>query len=440
MPERYGSPRPPAGSGARVLGVTPRSDAAWAGLRAGDTVLAVDGEGLLDILDWRWRTAEPSCVLTVLRDGERLDLPMRRRPGRPAGVRFADVVFDGVRECANACRFCFVRQLPAGLRASLYVRDDDYRLSFLSGTFVTLTDLSDADLARIIALRLSPLYVSVHATDPEVRRELIRPPRPDRTLERLEALLAAGIEVHTQIVLVPGVNDGAVLDATLDRLSAFGAASVGIVPLGYTAHQRRFERSFEDPGAAAAVIDQVGAWRQRAGRPPAWVQLADELFLAAGRPLPSAEAYGALPHFENGIGMVRVFFDELAAAARGRRPRGHAVAVSGELFAPVLHDALRAEGLADAVEVLGVPSRLLGGGVSVTGLLDGAAVIDAIRAHPSQGPFLVPDVVVNSDGLLLDDVPAAELARRCGKQVRMIGSRAGDLVDAVCGPRRLRRR
>lgn len=440
MPESYGSPRPPAGSGACVLRVDRGSAAARAGIRRGDTLLAVDGEPLADILDWRWRSAEPTFDVTVLRAGETLHLAVHRKSGQPVGVSFADVVFDGVRECANACRFCFVSQLPRGLRRSLYVRDDDYRLSFLSGTFITLTNLSDADERRIITQHLSPLYVSVHAVDEAVRRTLIHPPSPDRALSRLRSLLAAGVEVHTQIVLVPGINDGAVLDRTLDWLSAAGVASVGVVPVGYTAHQHRFARSFEEPAAAQAVIARIEAWRARHEHPVPWLQLADEFYLNAGRPVPDAVAYGAFAHYENGIGMVRTFLDELAAAAVGCRPRRRAVAVTGTLFAPILCNALAEVGLAEAVEVLPVANRLLGGGVTVTGLLDGAAIVDAIRAHPSQGPFLVPEVVVNSDGLLLDDTPAVELSGSSGKQTRVIGSRAQHLIDAVCRPRRFGRR
>jgi len=438
--DSYGSPRPDASSGACLIGIDAHSPAERAGLQTGDRVIAVDGFPLLDVLDWRWRTAEPSFVVTVQRGDTTLDMVVERPSGGSVGVEFADSVFDGVRECANACRFCFIGQLPQGLRRSLYVRDDDYRLSFLSGTFVTLTNITDADLTRMIEQHLSPLYVSVHAVDEAVRRQLINPPAGDRALERLTALLVGGIEIHTQIVLVPDVNDGAVLDRTLSWLSAAGVASVGIVPLGYTAHQRCFKRSFEDPATAGAAIDQVQRWRSTSAKPLPWVQLADEFYLNAGYDVPDVASYGDFAHYENGIGMVRTFLDELAGAARGRRAKGHLVVVSGTLFAPVLQSALTEAGLAENVEVLAVENRLLGGGVNVTGLLDGGAIVHAIRAHDSQGPFLVPDVVVNSDGLLLDDVPVSELGGRSDKFVSVIGSRAGHLVDAVCGPKRFGRR
>ncbi|MBN2404941.1 MAG: DUF512 domain-containing protein [Coriobacteriia bacterium] len=433
--EVYGTAHAAPDLGAVVTRVASDSDAAHAGMLAGDRVLAVDGEPVRDILDWQWLTEEPDFVVTLERDGAKRQLEVERHAGRPLGVLFADILFDGVRECDNACVFCFVGQLPPGLRSSLYVRDDDFRLSFLSGTFVTLTNLTDDDVTRIVEQRLSPLYVSLHAVDPSVRARLVCPTVEDLALERLDELLDAGIEVHAQIVLVPGVNDGAILAETIAWLAKRqGVLSVGVVPLGYTGHQTRFTQSFEDPDAAGAVIDHVHALRaavtQRRGT---WLQLADEFYLNARTQVPEADAYGDFPHYENGIGMVRAFIDELGEAASACEPLTSVTAVTGTLFAPLLEQALRDVGMNEWVAVLPVSNGLLGGGVTVTGLLGGTDICEAIQQYAGDGPFLVPDVVVNSDGLMLDDTPADALSAITGKDVRIMGSDASALVQAVCG-------
>lgn len=422
----YGEPHPAGGRIARVRFGSP----AWrAGLRGGDVVLAVDGRPVADVLDWQWATAQERFEVEVARRGERRSFTVFGG-ARPTGVEFEAALFDGVRECANACSFCFVRQLPQGLRPSLYVRDDDFRLSFLHGNFVTLTNLSEADVERIILQRLSPLYVSLHAADPAVRRRLIAPPMPDRALERLETLCEAGIEIHVQIVAVPGVNDGDVLEETLSYLSTLEAvSSVGVVPLGFTRHQRRFSASFDVAGARAVIaIVEAAQARSRAARGRSWAYAADEFYLRAGASLPDAAAYDGYPQYENGIGLVRSFLDDLAAnplpQVRGRvRP----VLVTGTMFAPILDQAARAAG----VEVLPVLNRFLGGNVAVTGLLSGADIARAIATHGAQGTYLVPDVVLNSDGLTLDDMAVRDIERRSEARVRIVGSTARDLARAL---------
>lgn len=416
-------------TGGTVLSVASGAASA-AGLAVGDVVVAVDGEPVRDVLDWLWMTEESEFTLNVLRDSEQLRLEVTRDPGEPLGVAFTDALFDGVRQCDNACAFCFVAGLPKGLRPSLYIRDDDFRLSFLSGNFVTLTNVNEDDVARIIGQRLSPLHVSVHAVDSDVRARLICPTAGDSALEVLDRLLRAGIEVHVQIVLVPGVNDGAVLDRTLAYLSEReGVLSVGCVPMGYTSHQSRFRESY-DGRSAGDVLADIGRWqeRMRPSRETGWVYAADEFYLLAGAPVPDAADYDGFPQFENGIGMVSAFRDEFVPPA-GAVSRA-ATLVTGELFAPVLETLVGSAGWPE-VRVLSVPNRLFGGNVGVTGLLGGADIRSAIVADGASGTYLVPDVVVNSDGLLLDDVPAGALADLCGASIRIVGSDAGSLIDTL---------
>lgn len=447
--ETYGRAIAPAGEGGRVEAVEPGSPAERAGIAPGDVVVRVDGEPVRDVIDWQWLTSEDVADVEVLPvgGGAAKTVRVERAWDEALGVSFADTVFDGVRECDNACAFCFVSQLPPGLRPALYVRDDDYRLSFLSGNFVTLTNMSDEDIDRVIVQRLSPLYVSLHAVDPGVRRRLVCPTVEDRALEFADALLEAGIDLHVQIVLVPGANDGEVLDATLAWLAERpGVVSVGIVPVGYTSHQSRITSSFADPHAAAVVLDRLQSWRERMAveRDERWVHAADELYLAAGRELPAWDDYDGFPQYENGIGLARAFRDELAALVdatpapeRICETCEQCTLVTGDLFAPVLREASATftRFCADA-RVLTVRNALFGGNVSVAGLLTGHDIVSAVRHSELPEPFLVPDVVLNADGLTLDDVAAGDLATLSGKDVRVVPCDAAGLVDAL---RHLRR-
>jgi len=433
MRSRPSAAEPDVAAGGLVSHVEPGA-ALRAGLRVGDRVLSVGETPVRDVIDWRWLTDENHLTVTADRGGAELTVEIDRAPGEPLGVAFETPVFDGVRECDNACIFCFVAQLPRGLRQGLYVRDDDVRLSFLTGNFVTLTNIGEDDVARILEQRLSPLHVSVHAVDPAVRRRLMCLTADDNALAILDALLADGIDIHAQVVLVPGINDGPVLAETLHWLQwRPGVLSVGIVPMGFTAHQRRWTRSYDRTGAQA-VLHLTREWQtsMRAERGIGWLYAADEFYLLAEQEVPSWSDYDSFPQYENGIGMVRAFSQELAVP---RDMDVRATLVTGELFAPILCALTLRAGLA-SVDVLAVENRLFGGNVTVAGLLSGADIARAIREHDArrvgpEGTYLVPDVVVNSDGLLLDDVTAAALAGLAGADVRLIRSDAGSLTGAL---------
>jgi putative radical SAM enzyme (TIGR03279 family) len=439
----YGGSVPVPSGGGVIASVDPRGPGAHAGLQAGDTIVSADGVALRDIIDWRWLTDGPSVTIEVQSPGSPArPTKLQRGPAETWGIEFSDALFDAVRTCRNDCTFCFVSQLPKGLRSALYVRDDDFRLSFLQGNFITLTNLTDADVERIVEQRLSPLFVSVHAVEPDVRHGLVCA-HDDRALERLDELLSHDIEVHVQIVLVPGVNDAQHLDETLTWLAEReGVASVGVVPLGYTAHQVRFGGSYEGQ-SAERVVRQIERW-QRAFRQRddvSWVYLADEFYLKAGLDLPVAEEYDGYPQFENGIGIARSFIDEMASGAPRLRAAvaalpstSGAVLMTGELAAPLLaraiSEALGGQG-DDRLEVLPVANRFLGGNVSVAGLLTAHDLVPALRAHSEDTVFLIPDIVANADGLLLDDVSAAELGTTSGRDVRLISCDAAGLLTAL---------
>lgn len=432
----------PATPGGLVSFVVEDGPAASAGLRVGDTVTRVDGEPVRDVLDWLWHADASSVTLVVTGpDGEARTIGVRRSFDEPWGLTFDGVVFDGVRECDNACAFCFVAQLPPGMRPSLYVRDDDFRLSFLTGNFITLTNLSDDDVERILTQRLSPLHVSLHAVDADVRRSLMCATVEDHALDRIDELIAGGIDLHVQIVLVPGVNDGRVLQHTLGwTADRPGVLSVGIVPVGFTRYQRRIETSFGQREAAHAVLEDVRPWqrRMRAERGVGWAYAADEFYLAAGERLPEWDDYDDFPQFENGIGMARAFVDELEGlveeAVLRPQPRATATLVTGELFAPLLTRlaaSLRTFGV--EARVLPVPNRLLGGNVSVAGLLAGGDIADALLSDGGgdDGPYLVPNVAVNDEGVFLDDVTADRLRDLTRKDVRLVSCDAAGLASAL---------
>jgi putative radical SAM enzyme (TIGR03279 family) len=462
-------------SSARVVAVAPDSPAGSAGILPGDELLSVNGEAVRDVIRYQLQTDEPVVELELRRGGLEVDVAVAKGAGEPLGLELASAVFDQVRTCDNHCPFCFIHQLPKGMRPSLSLKDDDYRLSFLYGNFTTLTRFTEADLERVVTERLSPLYVSIHATDPDLRARLLRNRRGATSLRWLAALLDAGIEVHGQVVVCPGINDGAALDDTLlgvlDRFPAL--ATVGVVPLGVSDHTTEPEMRPHTTAESEAVLDVVHAWQARfasaLGR--RLVFAADEYYLLAGRPFPGLEAYDGCPQHENGIGMVRTFEDEVQAALAGRElsptgtragffawvdgapatgyraPRtgpsastgtGDAPAASGitiltgeygaRALAPLL-PALDAAAVVP-VHVEPVPNHFFGGNIGVTGLLTGADVAKALVTVPADERCLLPDVVL-SEGRFLDGLTVADLPRK----VEVIGTDGASLVAALGGKR-----
>src|SRR5215831_2246569 len=306
---------------ARVVAVTPGSPAASTGIQPGDEVVTLNGEALRDVIRYQLQADEPVVELEIRRGGLEQLAVVEKPAGAPLGLELDSPVFDRVQTCDNHCPFCFIHQLPKGMRRSLYLKDDDYRLSFLYGNFTTLTRFTEADLERVVTERLSPLYVSIHATDPDVRTRLLRNRRGATSLRWLELVLDAGIEVHGQVVVCPGINDGAVLDDTmfgvLDRFPTL--ATLGVVPLGVSAHNHEEEMRPHTTDEARAVVDLIERWQDKftgaLGR--RLVYASDEYYLLAGRPFPALDAYDGCPQHENGIGMAAQFAEEVRAELAG---------------------------------------------------------------------------------------------------------------------------
>ncbi|HZB72759.1 MAG TPA: DUF512 domain-containing protein [Acidimicrobiales bacterium] len=430
----------------RVVAVAPGSAAERAGLAPGDEVLALDGQVPRDVIQWQLLVDEADLELEVRRGGLDLPVTVSKAAGEPLGAEVSSSIFDAVQTCDNACEFCFIHQLPKGLRRSLYLKDDDYRLSFLYGNFTTLTRFTEADLERVVTERLSPLNVSIHATDPDVRARLLRNRRGATSLRWLRALLDAGIEVHGQVVVCPGVNDGEVLEDTLigvlDRFAEL--ATLCVVPLGVSRHGGGPGLRPHTTAEAADVVDRVEAWQERflalLGRRLAFA--ADEYYLLADRPFPPAESYEGFPMHEDGVGMARTFEAEFTgrsatttgpragffawvdgAPAEGYRAartapgtirltarRGAPVGVlTGAYGARVLAPLVAALGRED-VRVLPVDNEFFGGTTGVTGLLVGADLARVLAGQPEGHRYLLPDVCL-SGGRFLDATAPEDLPR-----------------------------
>jgi putative radical SAM enzyme (TIGR03279 family) len=439
-----------------VVAVAPGSAAERAGLRAGDEVRRVNGRVPRDVIEWRLWSDEAVVGLEIARSGLDLELDVRKRAGEPLGAEVSSALFDRVRTCDNHCEFCFIYQLPKGLRRSLYLKDDDYRLSFLYGNFTTLTRFTEADLERVVTEGLSPLHVSIHSTDPQLRARMLRNPRGATSLRWLRALLDHGVEVRGQLVICPGVNDGLALDDTLagilDQYPEL--ASVAVVPLGVSRFNPEAAMRPHTAAEAAAVVDTVEDWQRvyRAALGRRLVHAADEYYLAAERPFPPAEAYEGFPMHEDGIGMARTFELEFSGAAPDTTgvQRGFFAAVDGDGCArlppnPAAYTGLRATsstspvilrpqraapvgilsgelgagvieplvaGLErDDVRVVAVGNEFFGGNTGVTGLLTHADLTRVLGAEPAGHRYLLPDVCLSADGRFLDGGTVADLPR-----------------------------
>jgi putative radical SAM enzyme (TIGR03279 family) len=417
----------------RVASVQPESIAAELGLRAGSELVSVDGRTLEDFLDWEFLTAEEHFLLHVRQpEGEEIEFDIERPLDEPLGVSLEPA---RIRRCANRCDFCFVDGLPEGLRDVLYIRDDDYRLSFRYGNFATLTNLKPRDEERIIEYRLSPLYVSVHATDPTIRRYLLRNPTAPEILPQLRRFAEHGIEFHTQIVMSPGVNDGEVLRQTLRELYQFGPAILGcsVVPVGLTEFSKHHlvrEPTAEECRAAIGLVEE--RWSiALAERGTHWAFGADELYGRAGVELPRAEIYDGFDQVENGVGAVRWLQRRIESHAggiggwEGRRIGVVTGTAMGRLMPMVLEPLGRITGA--TFDLLPVTNTLFGPSVTTAGLLPGAAVQDALRGRGDLDLALLPGEAVNDDGLFIDGLSAQALAATAPVEVRF----SKDFADAL---------
>ncbi|MEJ2698878.1 MAG: DUF512 domain-containing protein [Desulfuromonadales bacterium] len=422
----------------KILEVEPGSIAEELDLETGDYLLSIGGNVIRDILDFEVHGGGEELLLEIQKkDGELWDLEVEKDAEEPLGLHFEH---PEPTQCGNNCIFCFVHQLPRGMRRTLYVKDEDYRFSYLYGSYVTLTNIGEAEIERIISQGLSPLYVSVHATEDQLRNRILgRQATP--ILELLGRLTAANIELHTQIVLCPGINDGPQLERSVEDLQVLypGVRSLAVVPVGLTGYRQRLpELRPLSSAEAREVLGTLHRYQERFLRDSGsrFVYAADEIYLKAGMEFPPLAAYEDLPQVENGVGLIPLFREEArevleeaetlqgveASTFTGESPAGELARFIGAL----------SEKTGAAIHLHTVRNRFFGGHVSVTGLLTGQDVIGQLRGKPLGKALLLPDVVLREgEDVFLDDVSLTDLERDLGVEVRKVESTPWGLLEGL---------
>ena len=441
---------------AKIARVESGSIAEEVGFEAGDSLVAINGERPRDLIDYRFLCADEVLDLDVLdAKGVRHQVEIEKDYDAELGLDFETALFDGLIQCANACPFCFIDQQPPGKRETLYLKDDDYRLSFLYGSYLTLTNIPPAEWDRIARLRLSPLYVSVHATEPDVRSRLLKNNRAGKILEQIAWFQTHRLQIHAQVVVCPGINDGPHLERTLRDLAQFhtgdvpAVISAAVVPVGLT----RFRPGLDELSPASTqkakeIIAQVQAlqvdFQASLGTTFAW--LADEWFLIGREPLPAESHYESYPQIGNGVGSIRLFLKEFEEIARSlptavSPPRtftwvlGNAVE---QAFAPLVHRLNQVEGL--AVRMAAINSDYWGQDITVTGLLTGQDIASQLADRDLGDGLLLPSLMLKSsdsqrpeETYFLDDMSLSNLENKLNCPVLPI-SGLPELVAACCGP------
>jgi putative radical SAM enzyme (TIGR03279 family) len=437
------------------------------GIQPGDVLLSIDGKPVVDRFDYRMRTAEDSLTILVRQaDGAELEVEIEKDPDEDLGLEFEDALMDDCGSCRNDCVFCFIRQLPDGMRPTLYFRDDDLRMSFLSGNYVTLTNLDDRGLQRLIDLRLSPVNVSVHTTDPELRIRMMNNRFAGQVMDQLRRIVASGIRVNAQIVLCRGWNDGDAFDRTMRDLETLGGAlgSISAVPVGLTRYREM--KGLEplqsyDRESAREILSRIDVWRRdfSVRRGSATVHAADELYLRAGLPIPDVEYYEDFPQLENGVGLVALFRKELEQGLGERRDRLAGTAsfaaksldstdtrrvvhvATGVDAAPFLKEAAArvAPFYGVDLQVHGVPNRFFGESVTVAGLVTGQDLVAALRQPLSVekenrediGLFIPSCMLKADEEVFLDGMTLPEIEEALGRRTLVVLPTGEGLLSAL---------
>jgi putative radical SAM enzyme (TIGR03279 family) len=428
---------------ATVTRVLPNSIAEELGFEPGDRLVLINGTAPRDLIDYQFLCADDVLTLEV-EDGEgvRHQVELEKEYDEDLGLEFDSALFDGLIQCNNGCSFCFIDQQPGGLRGTLYLKDDDYRLSFLYGSYLTLTNLPAQEFERIAQLRLSPLYVSVHATEPDLRAKLLKNPRGRLLLEQLSWFKQHGLEIHAQVVLCPGLNDGEQLDRTLTDLASFypTVRSAAVVPIGLTQYRPADDDMVSVTRAKAEeIIEQVLPYQKRykkqLGTSFSW--LSDEWFLLAGRPLPPRKHYEDFPQLGNGVGSLRKFVHEFQTAStalpKSLSDKRHYTWVVGnavkEAFAPIAERFNQVEGL--TISLAAIPSLFWGQQVSVTGLLTGQDILEGLKGRDLGDALLLPSLTLKDGREFLDSMTVDALAQSLEIPVLVVPSSAQALVESI---------
>ena len=424
-----------------ISDVLPGSPAEHAGLSKGDVLLSIDGEPVIDLVDYEHLTASDRLTLEIIKENgscEQIDL--EKEDYEPLGLSFATSLMDNMRTCKNHCVFCFIDQMPKGGRSSLHVKDDDWRMSFVMGNYVTLTNLDERELDRVIRRRVSPLYVSLHASDPEVRRAMMKNPHAGDILPQLKRLADAGLQFHLQIVLCPGLNDGDVLRRSIDDMLLLypQARSLAVVPVGLTRHRDKLYplRTFTRE-EAEATIDEIEARQAELLREHGtrFVFLADEWYTLCGRTLPAYDAYEGFPQIENGVGLLRLFEGDMLEALEEKKPLKRAKrflaagGTSAQAFFAESYRQLLPYHI--TLDVRAIRNRFFGESVTVGGLITGGDLVEQLMGEDFGRALLIPRAMLKADEeLFLDGMRKSEAEKKLGTRIIPVAS--GDhLVEII---------
>lgn len=427
-----------------ITRVDPGSPAQRAGVRAGDRLVSIDGHSIRDVLDYKFYGYDSRVTLVYARGETSHTLTIEKDEGEDLGLDFETYLIDQQKGCANRCVFCFIDQLPKGMRQSLYFKDDDARLSFLMGNYITMTNLSDADARRIVQMHISPLNISVHTTDPKLREQMLGNPRGGDSLRHLQTFAQAGIRIKAQIVCCPGLNDGDQLKKTLADLSALypSVESVAVVPVGLTRHRAGLPALTPmDTPCARQVLEILDA--QRAANEAALgepvIYAADELYLKAGLPIPAPAYYHGYSQLENGVGLMALFEEELAGALLledDRLPPPSPCAIAcGKAAEPFMNRMVaRVQEKCPQLDcrVFGVRNDFFGDTVDVTGLVTGQDLIGQLRGKAAGRRLLLPMVMLrHGETVFLDDVTLDQVSRELEATVLPTEVDGGIFLDTI---------
>ena len=429
----------------RIQSVTPHSPAARAGILDGETLVLINAEPVLDEIDYQALSAVSRLALVISgRDGQTRDVFIYKSPWEPLGLCLDETTAMKPRRCRNHCLFCFIDQLPKGMRDSLYVKDDDWRLSLMMGNYVTLTNVDDREFDRILKRKASPIYLSIHATDPETRIRLLRNPNAGNILKRMQMLSEHGIQFHGQIVLCPGINDGDILKKTIEDTAALfpSASSLAIVPIGMTCHRSGLAPMAPvTPEGAAEVIRLTEAYQQRFKKEFGirFVYPSDEFYCLSGLPLPEDEEYEDYPQIENGVGMLRLLekeceqaYDDLSEQPVSGNPPTRLIIPTGVSAQPFIERlAKKYAPSGTRVEVIAVPNRFFGESITVTGLIVGRDLIDALKGHSFDRVLISETMLRENTDRFLDDMTLDEVRNAVGAPVTVVSGSGEAFIRAL---------
>ena len=432
----------------RILNVFPSSPASGAGIRPDEFLVSINNENVIDEIDYQALIQHPHLEVVLSdRDGNTRCVTVAKSAWEPLGLQLDESQAMKPRHCRNHCVFCFIDQMPPGMRKTLYVKDDDWRLSLMMGNYVTLTNVDDEEFIRILRRKASPLYISVHATDSEVRTRMLRNPNAGNILDRLNALKNHGIQFHAQIVLCPGYNDGDVLKRTIDDLAALwpAALSVAIVPIGVTKYRDKLAQiPTVDAAAASALIDTVSICQQHfiSEFGTRFVFLSDEFYCLCGRDLPEEEFYEDYPQLENGVGMIRQFEEECAESYKeisrlqkavdqvhpltriiiptGVSVMPHILKLTEKYAPPWVH-----------AEVIPVRNRFFGDTITVTGLIVGQDLLDALKTRSFDRVLISESMLRENTDSFLDDITLSQVRETLGKPVIIVENHGEAFIRAL---------